>query len=62
MAGIFHGRKEYTVFFASAIENTENLLVPMICIYEVFKKTFQEQGQGQQKCGSLIYIKAKFLI
>ena len=25
-------------FFASAIEDTKNLLVPVICIYEVFKK------------------------
>ena len=33
-------------FFAPAIEDTENLLVPVICIYEVFKKIFQEQGQG----------------
>jgi predicted nucleic acid-binding protein len=33
-------------FFTSAIEDTENLLVPVICIYEVYKKIFQEQGQG----------------
>jgi predicted nucleic acid-binding protein len=33
-------------FFAPAIEDTENLLVPVICVYEVFKKIFQEQGQG----------------
>ena len=32
-------------FFAPAIEDTENLLVPVICVYEVFKKIFQEQGQ-----------------
>ncbi len=29
-------------FFASAIEDTNNLLVPVICIYEVFKKLLQQ--------------------
>ena len=33
-------------FFAPAIEETENLVVPVICVYEVFKKIYQEQGQG----------------
>lgn len=33
-------------FFAPAIENTENLLVPVLCIYEVFKKILQTQGQA----------------
>jgi predicted nucleic acid-binding protein len=33
-------------FFAPAIEDTENLLVPVICIYEVFKKVLQIQGQA----------------
>ena len=31
-------------FFASAIEDTKNLLVPVICIYEVFKKLLQQRG------------------
>ena len=31
-------------FFAAAIEDTEHLLVPVICIYEVFKKVLQTQG------------------
>jgi len=31
-------------FFASAIEDTKNLLVPVICIYEVFKKILQQSG------------------
>ncbi|MCC6500076.1 MAG: type II toxin-antitoxin system VapC family toxin [Anaerolineales bacterium] len=31
-------------FFAPAIEDTENLLVPVICIYEVFKRVFQQSG------------------
>jgi len=33
-------------FFAPPIEDTMNLLVPVICVNEVFKKIFQEQGQG----------------
>jgi len=49
-------------FFAPAIEDAENLLVPVICIYEVFKKIYLEKGQGQQKFGLPIYIKARFLI
>jgi predicted nucleic acid-binding protein len=31
--------------FASAIEDTENLLVPVISIYEVFKKVLQTRGE-----------------
>ncbi len=34
-------------FFALAIEDTENLLVPVICIYEVFKKLLQQSGETQ---------------
>ncbi|OGW52462.1 MAG: twitching motility protein PilT [Nitrospirae bacterium RBG_19FT_COMBO_55_12] len=32
-------------FFASAIENTEELLVPTICILEVFKRVLQQRGE-----------------
>jgi len=31
-------------FFAPAIEDTKNLVVPVICIYEVFKRILQSQG------------------
>ena len=31
--------------FASAIEDAENLLVPVISIYEVFKKGLRERGE-----------------
>ncbi len=34
-------------FFASAIEDTKNLLVPVICIYEVFKKLLQRSGDNE---------------
>jgi len=30
--------------FAPAIEDTGNLLVPVICLYEVFKRVTQERG------------------
>lgn len=33
--------------FAPAIEDTENLLVPVISIYEVFKKVLRERGDKQ---------------
>jgi hypothetical protein len=33
-------------FFAPAIEDSEHLLVPVLCIYEVFKKILQTQGQS----------------
>ena len=32
-------------YFASALEDTEHLLVPAICVYEVFKRTFQQRGE-----------------
>ena len=31
--------------YSSAIEDTENLFVPVICIYEVFKKVLRERGE-----------------
>ena len=33
-------------FFAEAIENIEELLVPAISIYEVFKRVYQQRGEG----------------
>ena len=32
-------------FFAPAIENTKSLVVPVICIHEVFKKLLKEKGE-----------------
>jgi predicted nucleic acid-binding protein len=32
-------------YFAPAIENTEKLLVPAICILEVFKRVLQQRGE-----------------
>jgi predicted nucleic acid-binding protein len=33
-------------FFAPVIEDSDQLLVPVLCIYEVFKKILQTQGQS----------------
>ena len=35
---------ENAAFFAPAIEDIENLLIPVICIYEVFKRLLQLRG------------------
>lgn len=42
-------------FFAPAIEDTKNLLVPVICIYEVFKRIRQQNGinEAQQHVGDM---------
>lgn len=32
-------------FFAPVIEDEDNLLVPVICLYEVFKRLWQQRGQ-----------------
>jgi predicted nucleic acid-binding protein len=37
---------ENAAFFAPAIEDSEHLLVPVINVYEVFKKVLQNQGQA----------------
>jgi predicted nucleic acid-binding protein len=34
-------------FFAPAIEDTKHLLVPVICMYEVFKKLLQQSGDQE---------------
>ncbi len=31
-------------FFAPIIEDTAHLIVPVICVYEVFKRILQQQG------------------
>ncbi len=33
-------------FFAPAIENSEELLVPTISLYEVFKRVLQQKGEN----------------
>jgi predicted nucleic acid-binding protein len=33
-------------FFAPAIEATDDLVVPSICLLEVFKRVYQQRGEG----------------
>jgi len=33
-------------FFAEAIEATDELVVPTVTVYEVFKRVFQQRGEG----------------
>jgi predicted nucleic acid-binding protein len=40
----FAGEKN-SAFFADAIEDTELLIVPVICVYEVFKVVLRERGE-----------------
>ncbi|MCM8814333.1 MAG: type II toxin-antitoxin system VapC family toxin [Candidatus Omnitrophica bacterium] len=32
-------------FFAAAVENVGTLIVPAICIYEVFKRVYEQRGE-----------------
>lgn len=36
-------------FFAPAIEDTKRLIVPVICIYEVFKRILQQSGLSESQ-------------
>jgi predicted nucleic acid-binding protein len=33
--------------FSAAIEDTANLIVPVICVYEVYKKVLRERGEEE---------------
>jgi predicted nucleic acid-binding protein len=33
--------------FAPAIQNEDELIIPVVSIYEVFKKTFRERGENE---------------
>jgi predicted nucleic acid-binding protein len=50
-------------FFAASIEDTKNLLVPVICMYEVFKRILQQNGInaaqtniGDMKLGKIVEV------
>lgn len=34
-------------FFSTPIEDTENLIVPTICVFEVFKRVSQQRGEHE---------------
>jgi predicted nucleic acid-binding protein len=42
----YFGAGKNAGFFTVAIEDTGQLLVPVICIYEVFKRVLQQRGLG----------------
>jgi predicted nucleic acid-binding protein len=42
----FAGEKN-AAFFSEAIEDTELLIVPVICVYEVFKVVLREKGEDE---------------
>jgi predicted nucleic acid-binding protein len=46
-------------FFAQAIEDTEHLLVPVICVYEVFKKILLLYGQAEAEVRIADLLKGK---
>lgn len=52
---------EHADLFAPAIEDTEHLLVPVICLYEVFKKILQTQGQTIAEIRAADMLKGKVI-
>ncbi len=34
-------------FFAESVENTADLIVPTLCLHEVFKRILQQRGEGE---------------
>lgn len=51
----------YADLFAPAIEDTEHLLVPVICLYEVFKKILQTEGQAMAEIRVADMLKGKVI-
>ena len=56
-------------FFIPPVQDLENLLVPTICIYEVFKRLVQDAGEegalqavGVMSCGSIIELDRKIAL
>jgi predicted nucleic acid-binding protein len=52
---------ENASYFAPAIEETEILIVPVICVYEVFKKVLQNQGQAMAEFRAADLVKGKIV-
>ncbi len=47
--------------FAEAIEDTEHLLMPVVCLYEVFKKILQTEGQAAAEIRAADMLKGKIV-
>jgi toxin FitB len=52
---------ERAAIYAPAIEDTHNLLVPVICIYEIFKKLLQTHGQATAEVYMADLLKGKVI-
>ena len=48
-------------FFAKAIENTTELIVPSISLYEVFKRMMQQRGEGAALEAVAVMMQAKVI-
>lgn len=53
----YFAEEENADFFTRSIRDTDNLLVPSICIYEVFKRILREKGEdgALQAVGVMAY-------
>jgi toxin FitB len=49
-------------FFSPPIEDTKNLLVPAICIFEVFKRVYQQRGEDAALQAVAIMHQGKILV
>ncbi len=52
---------EQAGFFAPIIEDTDQLLVPVICVYEVFKKIMLAYGQAEAEIRMADLLKGKVI-
>lgn len=52
---------EQADFFAPAIEDTKHLVVSVVCLYEVFKKILQTQGQAMAEIRAADMLRGKVI-
>jgi toxin FitB len=55
----YFAESDNSSFFAPVIEDTGHLIVPAICIYEVFKKVLQSQGQAMAEVRTADLVKGQ---
>ncbi|MCP5522457.1 MAG: type II toxin-antitoxin system VapC family toxin [Verrucomicrobiales bacterium] len=55
--------------FEAALEDTENLIIPVVTIYEVFKKVLRERGEnealqvvGQMQSGTVVDVTVSLVL
>ncbi|MBI5149176.1 MAG: type II toxin-antitoxin system VapC family toxin [Candidatus Omnitrophica bacterium] len=57
-------------YFAPAIEDTKKLIIPVLCLYEVFKRVFQQRGENKayeaiaimQQGGNVVFLDMRLSI